>query len=674
MIQKIFDELRLTGELPTPSTLGLRILDLTREGDVDVDQLASTMMADPSLTGRLIKLAGASGSEPTSILAAAQLLDRSAIESVALSFALASDNRQGKSVRFDYDAYWALALATAVSAQILCNGLRLGDANAAFTLGLLNDVGQLALACVHPAKYSALLEKYPTAAGDHLARLETETFEINHIEVTAALMADWGLPEDFREAVLALSPGGAQLSTDCAQTFSTLLAASRALGALLVMPQEETDEWLRAFFSLEETATRLGIDFDEFLVHADLVAPIWCDWMRLLNREQARTSLVERYLDLADRGITEAPQERVEPEPESTGLSFSDEIENAIGFLDDGGTLDGAAVGGPAKPKTRILIVDDDQRMLRLLVHHLSREGCEVVTAGSSHEGLQKAFEELPQMVITDWMMPGMTGVQLCQMLRKSEAGKKMYVLIVTAREDDAQILEAFRSGVDDYIVKPFNPQILLARVRAGQRMIEMRAQFESSERERLKQVAELGIMTRKLRAAAMTDALTELPNRRYAMKRLKQEWDNSQRTGRPLSVVVGDIDFFKRINDRFGHDAGDAVLREIAHVMRSKSRSGDVLCRVGGEEFLSINISCDVEMASQGAERLRSAIEEYEVTYSGFTGNISMSFGVAQRVEGMASLDDLIKCADQALYEAKDGGRNKVVFGHWGEQRRESA
>jgi len=236
-----------------------------------------------------------------------------------------------------------------------------------------------------------------------------------------------------------------------------------------------------------------------------------------------------------------------------------------------------------------------------------------------------------------------------------------MYVVIVTAREDDEQVVEAFSSGADDYIVKPFNPRILLARVRAGQRMIEMREQVEASERVRLRQVAELGIMTRKLRAAAMTDPLTDLPNRRYAMNRLKQEWNSSKRTGRPLSVIAVDIDYFKGVNDEYGHDVGDSVLREVAEVLRSHTRSGDVLCRVGGEEFLSINSAIDANEAGQCAERLRAAVENHVFSYPGFDTKVTISLGVADRTPETETVDNLMKRADEALYVAKAEGRNCV-------------
>ena len=159
-----------------------------------------------------------------------------------------------------------------------------------------------------------------------------------------------------------------------------------------------------------------------------------------------------------------------------------------------------------------------------------------------------------------------------------------------------------------------------------------------------------------------MTDALTELPNRRYAMNRLKQEWDNAQRSGAELSVLMVDIDHFKRVNDDYGHDTGDIVLREVAQILRSQSRSGDVLCRLGGEEFLSININCGIERALVCAERLREAVENTSIVHGEFDKNVTISVGVAQCTADMDGIDDLLKEADEGLYAAKEAGRNTVV------------
>ena len=194
-----------------------------------------------------------------------------------------------------------------------------------------------------------------------------------------------------------------------------------------------------------------------------------------------------------------------------------------------------------------------------------------------------------------------------------------MYLIIVTACGNDEQVVEAFEAGVDDFVAKPFNPRILLARVGAAERAIHLRERAEAAERSRLRQVTELGIMTRKLRAAALTDALTHLPNRRYAMQRLKQEWESMERNGRGLAVTIVDIDAFKRVNDEFGHDTGDAVLRSVALRLQSHTRGSDVLCRLGGEEFIVISVGGAPEAAMIAGERLRVAVESKAVQHGSF-------------------------------------------------------
>jgi CheY-like chemotaxis protein len=159
--------------------------------------------------------------------------------------------------------------------------------------------------------------------------------------------------------------------------------------------------------------------------------------------------------------------------------------------------------------ETKILAIDDDPRILRLLSHHLRQAGYQVVTASNGEEGLRIVLEQSPHIVVTDWVMPELTGIDVCRALRKIDAGRKTYVLILTARDDEQQIVDAFAAGADDYVTKPFNARILLARVRAGQRMIDLQRQVEADKTMRMTQVAEMGLLTRKLRAAALTDVLT---------------------------------------------------------------------------------------------------------------------------------------------------------------------
>lgn len=669
-----FDELRLTGALPSPPAAGLRILELTRGEGYDHQALTSIILADPALSGRLIKIANAADRDGlpgvTTVQQAAMRLGPSAVRSVALGFTLPSDIRSGRAQEFDYGDYWANALASALAVHVLAQAMRSGDPASAFTCALLCDVGRLAFASIHPERYSELLRENVGVDERTLGRLESRVFGIDHFEVSAAILASWGLPREFQEVALLRAQDTPEITVEPLddealdgdrRSLLTMVRAGRRIGRVLVGSWDVDDAgWRAPFLQLPQVARDLAMEYDALLSLCDVVAPSWREWAGTLGLDAQH---VGSFQDLANelerRGLRETRPQGAEHLPP---VSMADELE--AGLFQAEVDLPLKPLDGPATTDgepTRVLLVDDDSHMLRLIGHHLRREGYEVLTSDSSGGGLAAAMEHHPQIVITDWMMPGMSGLELCSTLRRSQAGTKMYILLVTARGEDEQIVEAFEAGADDYVVKPFNPRILLARVRAAQRMIQLRERVEASERSRLRQVAELGMMTRKLRAAALTDTLTELPNRRYAMKRLKQEWETARRTGRPLSVIMCDIDHFKRVNDDHGHDTGDVVLREVALTLQAHGRASDVLCRLGGEEFLVINVATDEETTMRAAERLRSAVARHQIVHGTFARPVTLSLGVAQMTPDMESIDDLIKASDEALYRAKESGRNKV-------------
>jgi len=670
LIPKKFDELRLTGSLPSPSFVGLRVLKITESEDYLLETLTQAIMADPALSGRIIKLANAvdrdGAGNVSSVPQAAMRLGPSTVRMVALGFTLVTDNSAGECKAFDSEQHWSRSLATAVAAHTIASHKKICDSSEAFTCALLCDVGKLALGAVHPDVYSKVLQANPRATDRELAELEQRAFDITHYEVSAAMMADWGLPTSFQAAVLTHEFE----TTDAADNVDplgeiwalvTILRASKVVGQLISSePDMFDDDWRERFESLGPVAYSLGLEIDELYGLCDSVVDSWAEWGDALGVATLHplpfAELAEGLRGVVERldGIDQPDGAAADQSGDFADYEFAEQVLSSV--------LQGASNSDTDQRGTRILLIDDDNRMLRLLKHHLAKEGYEVYVADSSSEGLDKALRVAPQIVITDWMMPGMTGVKLCSTLRQTEVGRKMYILIVTAREDDEQVVEAFAAGADDYIVKPFNSRILLARVRAGQRMIQMRERVEDSEKERLRQVAEMGILTRRLREAAMTDALTELPNRRYAMDHLKQDWDNAQRSGAELSVLMVDIDHFKRVNDECGHDVGDTVLREVAEILRSQSRSGDVLCRLGGEEFLSININCGLERALVCAERLRAAVERATFVHGDIRRKVTISVGVAHCTADMDTIDDLLKEADEGLYVAKENGRNMVV------------
>lgn len=302
----------------------------------------------------------------------------------------------------------------------------------------------------------------------------------------------------------------------------------------------------------------------------------------------------------------------------------------------------------------RLLVADDDKVNCCILEEVLAQAGHEP-TIVYDGKAAWDVFQEkdAPQIAIIDWVMPEMDGLELCKKLRQTEQGRKVYLILLTGREDERYFIEGFEAGADDYILKPFGPRQLLARIQAGIRVIELQN--------------ELSIANSKLERAALTDALTDMPNRRYLVERLTQEWLSADRHGQSLSCMVLDIDRFKRVNDNYGHDVGDVVLKKVADILKSAKRENDIACRFGGEEFVVLCPSSSLREATSAAMRIRVAIETETVNaFEQFNHAITVSIGVAARQPNTADADALVKAADEALYAAKDAGRN-CVFGPQG-------
>ena len=645
MLERQLDELKLTGNLPSPTGVGLSILQMTQGEDYAMGEVTRVIQSDPALTGRIIRLAnGATRTGLESVTTANEAAMRLGVRTVrnlALGFTLVNGNRSGHCTPFDYEAYWSRSLGRAVCAQVLAVELRLALPADAFTCGLLSDVGSLALASIHPLRYAALLER--RASGEHraLVDLERDELDLDHRELGGAMMRDWQLPESFAYAVenyeVAAPPGDAP--GDAARNMTLLLRASADLAGDLLGSVEVAGG--RATAELEAFSADLGLGPEVFAELCRKVRADYQEWGEILRIHTDSSVDGEEIARRAEWNRATLAEEEPKKSAARRGL--------------------------------RILAVDDDPVSLRLLEHHLMRDGHAVVKATNGEEALEIALHGNPQMVVTDWTMPVMDGVELCKTLRRTSAGRGMYLLLLTGREDEDRVVEAFDAGADEYVVKPFNPKILLARVRAGQRMIELREQTEVDRREIEHQVAEMAVLNRKLKAAAMTDVLTRLANRRYAMKRLEQAVANALRGGKELSVIMIDIDNFKGVNDRFGHDVGDTVLRETAAVLKRETRKGDVVCRLGGEEFLVICEGCDLETGHTTAERVRAAVEENRV-HHGHESSITASLGVACLDGEATTVDELLKAADQRVYTAKNRGRNQVCSDNPVAEGRETA
>ena len=289
----------------------------------------------------------------------------------------------------------------------------------------------------------------------------------------------------------------------------------------------------------------------------------------------------------------------------------------------------------------QILLVDDDPSMQRLLRKWLENAGYWVTTANDGSDAQQHILESCPQLLITDWDMPNIDGLGLCTWLRQQKTQNYIYTIFLTSRSASQDMIMALETGADDFIKKPVDKGELLARVRSAARMLELE---------------------RQLSILARTDPLTGLMTRRTFFEIVEREFARAGRHRCPLSCVMIDIDYFKRINDTHGHLVGDHALRTLAKILQQNCRVTDAIGRYGGEEFCVLLPETTEEQALQWAERVRQTIAGTQWTVQEVELNMTASFGVAQRMAETRSAEEFVDQADQALLIAKRTGRDRVV------------
>jgi two-component system cell cycle response regulator len=296
----------------------------------------------------------------------------------------------------------------------------------------------------------------------------------------------------------------------------------------------------------------------------------------------------------------------------------------------------------------KVLVADDDPISRRLVEASLSRAGYEPVAVGDGAEALRRLAEpDSPRLVVLDWVMPGMDGLQVCRAIRAGNQEQYIYVLLLTSKDQQWEIVEGLDAGADDYVTKPFDLHELRARLRSGARILQLQDELVAA-RERL-------------RIEATHDSLTGLLNRAATLDTLEKEVARSARDHVSLTVIMSDLDHFKNINDTYGHAAGDTVLREAARRMRASVRTYDSIGRYGGEEFLVVAPGCGKAVAAELAERLRACVCETDIAWANGAVTATVSLGVASRSHE-AGAEALLRAADEALYRAKVDGRNRVV------------
>src|SRR5258706_12976935 len=308
------------------------------------------------------------------------------------------------------------------------------------------------------------------------------------------------------------------------------------------------------------------------------------------------------------------------------------------------------------KKKKRILVVDDHEDNIELLRARLEARGYEIHAASDGQAALDQVERVIPDLILLDVMMPKMDGMEVVRRLKANKNLPFIPVIMQTALDTTANKVEGLDAGADDYITKPINFAELEAKVNALLRI-------KSLETELRDRKTEVEVLNDKLTRISLTDGLTEIDNRRCLEERLHEMWQHSVRLHEPIALIMCDIDKFKSVNDNYGHQAGDSVLKEVARLLKEDAREIDRVGRYGGEEFLLILSGTVLDAAVTFAERLRERVEAHTFSYTGGTLRRTMSCGLAASPHPrVKDQEALLRADDDALYVAKETGRNRVV------------
>lgn len=300
----------------------------------------------------------------------------------------------------------------------------------------------------------------------------------------------------------------------------------------------------------------------------------------------------------------------------------------------------------------KVLLVEDSRTQALRFQFMLEANGFEAVVATNGLEALEKLKDDYYPIIITDWVMPEMDGVELCRTIRRRTFDGYVFIFLVTSKDDPNDIVAGLQAGADDYLTKPVSELELMARLNTAKRIIEL----ERSLKKRNDEVLHLSV----------TDALTEVHNRSYFNTHCPSFIARAARSRKPVSCMICDVDHFKKVNDTYGHLAGDKVLQAFAACLKKELRQElDLLVRYGGEEFVVVLSDTDSESAVVAANRMRQAIESLRIEWGTDILQVTASFGAVsyapRPMDQLLTVEQLMAAADECLYQAKDAGRNCV-------------
>ena len=448
-----FNELKTAGNLPSPKGVALKVMQLCQDEALSLKELAQTIQGDPSLAGRIIKIANyvnpnrarpiASVTTDTLILIGIQ-----AVRQVVLGLSLVGNYREGRCKLFEYENFWSHSVAVGSAAHAICSAIRVSAPAEMFNCGLMSGIGQLTLVTVRPESYCEMLAELPaTATSKDLQAAQQERFGITQRDMTMLMLQDWGIPKLFIDALYhhedPAASNYAENSRPLRITYTLQLAS--LLADVCLTP--DTEEPLRP--AINELGDLLEIppeQLDAILVEA---RQEWQEWCSLLGVKIKKAALKE-----AAKIETPAPRPAQAPSPAPAAPFVPPANAN--------------------KTPLRILIASHNEPLRTSLNQALQSLGHSVTLADTGSKAIQAIAQSRPQVLLADWLLPELDGLSLCRKLRGFPATEKIYCMIISQFEEERRKIEAYDAGADDIIQMPINPRLLLAQLTVPQRYIKL--------------------------------------------------------------------------------------------------------------------------------------------------------------------------------------------------------
>ena len=627
-----YASLKATGKLPSPKGVAFSIIKLLQRDDYRIADLVQLVQSDPAIAGRILYFANAAAfgrSRPiASLQRAIVALGSFRVRDLVIGLSVMHSHKSGQCKSFDYEDFWGHSLATGIACQELAHFAQIASEEM-FTIGLLSRVGELALASLFPETYSEILSTV-REGGTLLVTAEQERLGMDHHELAATLLDEWGLPETLIQAAYHFEDPDAAGFPDGSRNQTLTLSLSFASSLAHLCMVDEASRW-SLLPGLLARAARLGISGETLSELVDRIVKLWRDWGAKL---QVRTHDIPPFEQIL---AATPPVRRMGGSPDNRNRRAR-------------------------QTELSIQLVGIPLAELPPLINNIRELGHQPVLLGESENEISASLRRPAQIVIADTAIPGMDIGEFCRRIRHSSPGKESYLLILATPEDEGRVLELVDAGADDVLIKPPSMETLRAHLTTAGRMLALREEMHRERLGLLRSTDQFAATQKRLLQDALTDKLTGLPNRRSGLDFLASEWLFTQTSGSPLAFLMLDIDHFKTINDHYGHAAGDAVLQQLATILRNCARAEDQVFRYGGEEFSAVLINAPLRVALQIGERIRSLVESAVFAWEDKTIAVTLSIGLAVTSGREKEAEALIRAADDALYQAKAGGRNRIV------------